>query len=154
MRRSVVFAIALGLAIAVDFQPRSLQADQPVAQIKNASGTGTVTRGSRTLAVEPGVELYEKDRIQTGTDSSLGITFRDGTQVSLGENSDFAVEEFAFEPQKGVLSFIMSLMQGSLVYVSGRIAVLAPETVRIRTVNGTVGVRGTRFAARVPGSVP
>ena len=34
------------------------------------------------------------------------------------------------------------------------VAALAPEAVRIRTVNGTVGVRGTRFAVRVPETTP
>lgn len=37
-----------------------------------------------------------------------------------------------------------------MVYISGRIAALMPQAVEIRTVNGTIGVRGTRFAARVP----
>lgn len=154
MRRSVMFMIAPVMGMLACFPPLSPEAAEPIAQIKTVSGIGTVSRGAWTLEAEAGGALFEQDRLQTGADSSLGITFRDGSRISLGENSDFVVRQFVFEPQRGSLSFIVSLIRGALVYISGRIAALAPEAVRIRTVNGTVGVRGTRFAVRVPETTP
>jgi hypothetical protein len=126
------------------------KAEEPIGQIKTLYGAGTVIRGTDTLVAAVGQQIYQKDRIQTGVKGSLGVTFKDGTQVSLGAESDFAVQDFVFEPQKGNLSFIVSLLKGSLVYISGRIAALVPQAVEIKTVNGTIGVRGTRFATRVP----
>jgi hypothetical protein len=150
MHRSEMLLTGFTLVAVVTFTWSGPKAQEPVGQIKTISGAGTVVRGSDFLRAEVGQQIYQKDRIKTGTNDSLGITFRDGTQVSLGASSDFAVQDFAFEPQKGKLSFIISLLKGSLVYISGRIASLMPQAVEIRTVNGTIGVRGTRFATRVP----
>jgi hypothetical protein len=150
MHRSEMLLTGFTLVAVVTFTWSGSRAQEPVGQIKTISGAGTVIRGTDFLRAEVGQQIYQKDRIQTGTNDSLGITFRDGTQVSLGASSDFAVQDFAFEPQIGKLSFIISLLKGSLVYISGRIAALMPQVVEIRTVNGTVGVRGTRFATRVP----
>ncbi|EWY37463.1 hypothetical protein N825_17790 [Skermanella stibiiresistens SB22] len=150
MRVLVVLVCCLSVYTVAALSISSAWAQQPVGQIKTISGTATVIRGGQSLEAAVGLFLYGADSIQTSSSSSLGITFRDGTQVSLGEYSDFAIQDFVFEPQQGRLSFIISLLRGSLVYISGRIAALAPETVVIKTVNGTIGVRGTRFAVRVP----
>lgn len=138
------------LVSMVTFDGRDLKAEEPVGQIKTIAGMGAIIRGAQSVPAEVGQEIYRKDRIQTGANDSLGITFRDGTQVSLGADSDFLVQDFVFEPQKGKLSFVVSILKGSLVYISGRIAALMPQAVEIKTVNGTIGVRGTRFATRVP----
>jgi hypothetical protein len=150
MRRSEMLLTGVALIAMVTLSGSESKAEEPIGQIKTIFGAGTVIRGGDFLKAEVGLQVFQTDRIQTGANDSLGITFRDGTQVSLGSGSDFAIQDFAFEPQKGNLSFVVSLLKGSLVYISGRIAALMPQAVEIRTVNGTIGVRGTRFATRVP----
>jgi hypothetical protein len=46
----------------------------------------------------------------------------------------------------------MKLLRGSAAFVTGRIADLRPEAVRIETPNTIVGVRGTHLAIRTDGS--
>lgn len=150
MHRLRLLLAGLILVSMVTLDGRELKAEEPVGQIKTIAGMGAVIRGVRSVPAEVGQQIYRNDRIQTGANDSLGITFKDGTQVSLGADSDFLVQDFAFEPQKGKLAFVVSILKGSLVYISGRIAALMPQAVEIKTVNGTIGVRGTRFATRVP----
>ena len=42
-----------------------------------------------------------------------------------------------------------AFMRGVAVYVSGRMAKLAPDSIRLETPSGIVGVRGTTVAVRV-----
>ena len=43
------------------------ETQEPVGQIKTISGAGTVIRGSDFLRAEVGQQIYQKDRIKTGT---------------------------------------------------------------------------------------
>jgi hypothetical protein len=43
------------------------------------------------------------------------------------------------------------MAQGTLQYISGLIAKLAPAAISIETPTGTIAVRGTRFLLRVEG---
>ena len=60
--------------------------------------------------------------------------------------------EFQFAPAEGRLAFIIDFFRGTLLYVSGVIAKLSPDSVKVRTPVATVAVRGTRFLAEVEGN--
>src|SRR6516165_1899754 len=45
---------------------------------------------------------------------------------------------------------VLKMVRGVAAYVSGKIAQLSPDAVRVETPVATVGVRGTRFVAKVP----
>jgi len=44
---------------------------------------------------------------------------------------------------------VLKFVQGAAAYVSGRIAKLAPDSIRLETPAAIVGVRGTSLAIRV-----
>jgi hypothetical protein len=122
-------------------------AAEPVAgSVKIVAGAGMVKRGGETLAAREGMHLLAKDVIQTVGDGRVGVIFLDGTRVSLGPNSELSVDEFAFAPAQGQLGLLLRLTRGILAYASGKIAQLAPQTVRLQTPVGIVGLRGTSFA--------
>ncbi|MEE8327958.1 MAG: FecR domain-containing protein, partial [Nitrosomonadaceae bacterium] len=81
--------------------------------------------------------------------SSMGITLKDATVISLGPETEFAIDEYAYAPAKNKLKLSSRITKGSLNYVSGIIAKLQPEAVKIKTPAGTIGVRGTKFAVKV-----
>jgi len=120
-------------------------AQQPPAagQIKIASGSVVIVRGTNTIPAQVGQPVYEADTLRTGDDGKIGITLKDDTRLSLGPNSEVRLDRFAFAPAEGRLGFVLKVVKGVAAYVSGQIAKIAPDAVRLETPSAIVGVRGT-----------
>lgn len=120
-------------------------AQQPAAagQIKIASGSVVIVRGTNTIPAQVGQPVYEADTLRTGDDGKVGITLKDDTRLSLGPNSEVRLDRFAFAPAEGRLGFVLKVVKGVAAYVSGQIAKIAPDAVRLETPSAIVGVRGT-----------
>ena len=120
-------------------------ADSAAGIVKLAEGASSVVRAGQTVPLQPGDAIRESDTLRTGPDGRLGVTLKDGTRLSLGPNSELALTKFAFAPADGQLGLVMRLVRGAVAYVSGRIAKLAPESIRIETPASIIGVRGTHL---------
>lgn len=120
----------------------------PIGRIKNVSGTASISRGGQSVAATVGATVFEADVLRTAADGQLGIMLRDETRLSLGPASEFAIREFAFAPAEGRMGLVLRVLRGAMAYVSGRIAALAPDRVRIETPSMVIGVRGTHILVR------
>ncbi|MFW5855167.1 MAG: FecR family protein, partial [Thermodesulfobacteriota bacterium] len=120
--------------------------------IKTIESSGWIFRGDEKLAAEPGTRLFSGDLLQTGPQGAMGIILRDNTLISMGPDSELVLNEFIFEPREGRFSLIAEMAKGTFSFLSGMIGKLSPESARIDTPVGTVGIRGTRFFAKVEGS--
>jgi hypothetical protein len=139
------------LTIALSLPAIARAAEQPVSagQIKVVSGAAFVIRGKDVLPATLGLKVFESDRVRTGSDGRLGITLKDDTRFSLGPNSEVHLDRFAYAPAEGRLALALNVVRGMAAYVSGRIAKLAPDAVRLDTPGAIVGVRGTTLALSV-----
>jgi hypothetical protein len=144
-----VSRIGLVAALVLLGAPRLVPAGPPVGVVKVVRGEAVVQRGDQMLPATPGLGLAEGDVLRTGSDGGLGVLLRDDTRISLGSRSEVRLDRFAFAPAQGSFALVLRLARGVLSYVSGRIAKLAPDAVRVETPVGMVGVRGTHFAARI-----
>lgn len=122
---------------------------QEVGQVKAVSGSVTIVRGDSAIAAVVGFPLRESDQVQTGADGRLGVTLRDETRLSFGPNTRLELSRFAFSPAEDRLALTLRLVRGTLSYISGRIAKLAPGAVAIETPTSVIGVRGTHLAIEV-----
>ncbi|MCI1003301.1 FecR domain-containing protein [Herbaspirillum sp. C9C3] len=104
---------------------------------------------SRPLAI--GERLYAGDRVVTAAASSVGFTLRDDTLISLGPNSQFLLERFAYSDKTDEGNIAVRLTKGTLRYVSGLIGKRTPENQLLSTPTATIGIRGTDFIVEVPG---
>jgi hypothetical protein len=120
-----------------------------IGRIKSTSGQVFLVRQKALIPVKAGQTLLVADGIRTGADGRAGITLQDETRLSLGPNSDVQLEQFVYAPGEGRLRFALKIARGLIAYVSGRIAKLSPEAVRLETPSAILGVRGTRLAIRV-----
>ena len=59
------------------------------------------------------------------------------------------VDRFLYVPAEGRLGLVLSVVRGVVAYVSGRIAKLSPDSIRLQTPAAVVGVRGTTLGLRV-----
>jgi len=124
---------------------------QPAAagRIKVASGSVFVVRGGAAEPAQAGQMVYAADTLRTGADGRLGVTLNDDTRVSLGPSSELRLDRFAYAPAESQLALVLRVVRGVAAYVSGRIAKLAPDAIRLETPSAIVGVRGTTVALRV-----
>ena len=144
------FGLGLGLVMALGVLDAARAAEeQPVGTVKVAQGAVFVGRAGQEIPARVGLVVLEMDVLRTGADGRLGVILRDDTRISLGPTSDLRIEQFAFQPSQGRLALILKMLRGIAVYSSGKIAALAPDSVRFETPVGVVGLRGTTFAVRI-----
>jgi hypothetical protein len=124
------------------------QKTEPAGRIKIASGAVFIVRDGQSISAQAGATVFEADVLRTGTDGRLGLTLKDDTRLSLGPSSEIRLDRFAFAPAEGRLGFVLSVVRGVAAYVSGRIAKMAPDAVRLETPAAIVGVRGTTLVIR------
>ncbi len=126
-----------------------LTGNDEVALIKTTQGDVSVKRGNETLAVQKGDVLLEHDILQTGEKGMIGLSFNDGTLISLGAKSVFSIDAYLFAPAQKKFVFEVMLHKGTAAFESGRIGKLAPQKVRFKTTQGIIGIRGTKFVVEV-----
>lgn len=120
-----------------------------IALVKSVSGDVSVNRKDERIKAEPGTQLQKMDIIISGADGSAGVTFVDGTLLSIGPSSQVDLQQYVFEPIEEQYDFSLYLKKGRAVYSSGRMGKLAPEKIKVNTPRATLGIRGTRFIVSV-----
>lgn len=146
-----IFARIFGIiAVALLVMPGATAADR-IGQVKVVSGDAVINRDGRDVMATAGESLFERDIVRTGKNSAVGMTFTDNSRVSLGPNSELALETYAFRRPGRPNSFDARLKSGSLTAASGRIAKSRPLAMRVLMPTTVLGVKGTTFAARVGG---
>ena len=143
------FCAALLVLLVVATAPLHGQQAPAAGRVKVASGGAFIVRSAKSLPAKAGDLVYEADTLRTDADGRLGVTMKDDTRVSLGPSSEVRLNRFVYAPSEGRLGFAMRVVRGAAAYVSGRIAKLSPDAVRLETPAAIVGVRGTSLAMRV-----
>ncbi len=151
LQRSMIAAACL-----VWLMPAGTSAQQPAApqavaagRVKVVAGAASIVRAGQVIAAQPGQAVFESDSLRTGTDGRIGVTLADDTRVSVGPGSEVRLDSFAYAPESGRVGLALQFIRGMAIYVSGQIAKLAPDSVRLDTPAATLGVRGTTLAVRV-----
>ena len=144
--RSLVVVVLLLCAIAA---PVFAQ-DRPVAgRIKVSTGSAFIVRDGAQTPAQVGLIVFEADGLRTGADGKVGITLNDDTRLSLGPASEVRLERYMYAPGQGGFAMVLKFARGVAAYVSGRMAKLAPDAIRLETPSAIVGVRGTTVAIHV-----
>jgi hypothetical protein len=129
--------------------PALAQQPSPAGHIKLASGSAFIVRQNAALPARPGDEVFATDALRTGADGTVGVTLQDDTRISLGPSSEVRLERYVYAPGEGGFGMVLNFVRGAAAYVSGRMAKLAPDSIRLETPSAIVGVRGTTVAVRV-----
>jgi hypothetical protein len=137
------------VVMLVTTAPAVAQQPAPAGRVKVATGAAFIVRGTETMAARPGEVVLVSDALRTGADGTIGVTLQDDTRLSLGPSSEILVERYVFAPDDSALGMVLKFVRGVATYVSGRMAKLAPDSIRLETPAAIVGVRGTTLAIRV-----
>jgi hypothetical protein len=134
-------------AILLGFTAAALAAD--VGEIKILKGAAHLERGKERLPLRVGMPVQETDKVVTGDDGTVGITFADNSLLSVGPNSVFAIDRYVFDSTTHAGQFESTLSKGTLAVISGKMVKQSPDAMRVRTPSAIMGVRGTEFIVRV-----
>ena len=137
------------VVVALMASPAFAQQPAAAGRIKVVSGSVFVVRAGTAQTAQAGQLVYESDTLRTGADGRIGVTLNDDTRVSLGPSSEVRLDRFSYAPAESQLALVLRVVKGMAAYVSGRIAKLAPDAIRLETPAAIVGVRGTTVAVRV-----
>ena len=138
---------AILLALMATATTAALAAD--VGEIKIVRGAAHLERGKQSLPLSVGMPVQENDKVVTGDDGTVGITFADNSLLSVGPNSVFAIDRYVFDSTTHAGQFDSTLSKGTLAVVSGKMVKQSPEAMHVRTPSAIMGVRGTDFVVRV-----
>ena len=138
----VFLMVAFGLA-AIVF------AGEPIGIIKSTQGEALVKRNNGYVTAVKGEQIYAQDILQTSSNSSVGLSFNDGTTVSVGPKSMLRVDDYRYKPYTSDYNLDLSLQKGTAAFESGKIGKLAPQKVAFRVPQGLIGIRGTKFVVEV-----
>jgi hypothetical protein len=144
-QRQAVAAVLVAISSSVHL----LADGAPAGRIKSAAGEAFVVRAGASRPAAAGDAVAATDIVRTGAGGQVGLVLRDDTRLTLGPDTTLDLARFEFEPARHELSLVVRVLQGVVSYVSGRIAKLAPEAIRIETPSSVIGVRGTHLLIQV-----
>jgi len=117
--------------------------------IKFVTGGVSIVGAGGAVSAAPNMRVSSGDVIKTDAEGFVGIIFADDTVVSMGPHSEFALDDFQFNPAGKELSFVMRMLKGTFSFLSGQIAKLSPDNVKLMTPDATLGIRGTKLLVKV-----
>jgi hypothetical protein len=118
--------------------------------LKSVVGEVYVTKGQERREAKSGGGVSETERIVTGADGIAVLLLRDGTQLTVGPNSQVDLTRFQFDATTQTGGLVVRVILGTIRMVTGILGKLAPENVKVMTPSSTVSVRGTDFIVEVP----
>ena len=136
-RLFVVAGLLALLSIAVAPHALAANAGRTTAVIQDARGTPP---GQTTRVLRPKLDVFENERIQTDERGVTQILLVDGTNLTVGPNSDLTIDRFVYNPQTSVGEIAAKLSRGVLRFVGGQIS--KRGKVAISTPVAVIGVRG------------
>ena len=122
-----------------------------VGSVRQVKGEAFLVRQGKNIPAEPKQQIMLNDVLRTGSGGALGVILRDDTVLSLGPDSEFSIDQFAFAPVDDDLSLVGKMTRGTATFLTGKIGQMRPQAVKVKTPNGTIGVRGTQFLVEVDG---
>jgi hypothetical protein len=120
-----------------------------IGHIQTLKGQVSIVRGAQLQPGTAGSVLHRGDLIRTAKPGAVSIVMTDDTTISLGPNSELSLQEYAFDPKDGHFSLVMKMAKGTFSYLSGLIAKLAPDSVKLLIPDATIAVRGTKLLVDV-----
>jgi hypothetical protein len=129
----VVLAIALaGPALA-----------EPVGRVDHVENSVTAEQAGARRALAVDDALDRADVLTSGDAARLQATLEDDTRITLGENAVLRIDAFLYAPEAGDGALALRVLEGTFLFVGGRVEDVPGATVTISTPFATMGIRGT-----------
>ena len=123
-----------------------------IGHVSKLTGAATAIRNGVSIILNNGDNVEKGDVVQSGSDSTLGITFIDGTVFGLSSNARMVLNEMVYDPNGSNNSSLLSLVAGTITFVAGETA--KHGDMKIDTPVATMGIRGTAVLMAIHFKIP
>jgi hypothetical protein len=123
-----------------------------IGHVTKLSGSATAIRNGVSIELHVGDNVNKGDVVQAGADSSLGLTFIDGTVFGLSANARMVLNDMVYDPNGSSNSSLLSLVQGTITFLAGETA--KHGDMKVNTPVATMGIRGTAVLVEIDFQVP
>ena len=118
-----------------------------IGHVTKLTGNATAIRNGVSIILNQGDNVNKGDVVQSGSDSTLGITFIDGTVFGLASNAKMVLNEMVYDPNGSDNKSLLSLVQGTISFVAG--ATAKKGDMKVDTPVATMGIRGTAVLVEI-----
>ncbi|WP_024512766.1 FecR domain-containing protein [Bradyrhizobium sp. ARR65] len=125
---------------------------QVIGHVTKLVGSATAIRNGVSIILNMGDNVEKGDVVQSGADSTLGLTFIDGTVFGLSSNARMVLNEMVYDPNGSSNSSLLSLVAGTITFVAGETA--KHGDMKVDTPVATMGIRGTAVLVEIDFAVP
>lgn len=136
----VVLAMAILLPATVHARDT---ANCRIGDIEKVYGDVQVIRAGTTVVPVPGEAFCARDRFVTSRNGIAALKFRDGTEITVGKDTEFAIDRWK-ERRVFANEAVFSLAKGAFRALTGSMTKRRHDF-SIQTRVATIGVRGTEF---------
>ncbi|NPV20208.1 Npun_F0296 family exosortase-dependent surface protein [Bradyrhizobium aeschynomenes] len=143
---------ALSGAVQVSQAGGTASAGKVIGHVTKLQGTATVIRNGVSILLHNGDNVEKGDIVQSGSNSTVGITFIDGTVFGLSSNARMVLNEMVYDPNGSNNSSLISLVAGTISFVAGETA--KHGDMKVDTPVATMGIRGTAVLVEIDFTVP
>jgi VCBS repeat-containing protein len=127
-------------------------AGQIIGHVTKLVGSATAIRNGVSIILNMGDNVEKGDVVESGSASTLGITFIDGTVFGLSANARMVLNEMVYDPNGSNNSSLLSLVAGTITFVAGETA--KHGDMKVDTPVATMGIRGTAVLVEIDFTVP
>jgi len=120
-----------------------------IGLVKTLQPDAKVLRQGDETNLQIGSEIFEGDNIITDNTGSVGITFNDGSVLTVGSSGEIIIDTYLFNLAESKFSFLTQVFKGTVAFISGAINKLAPGSMRFKTPTAMLGMRGTKVIVEV-----
>ena len=145
---SLAYKLAIAIAVATGFVLGG------VALISDAHAAGPtvgmVNKVENQAQVDGqpaavGTLVHTNDTVSTGAKGRLQVTFRDQTNLTLGENASVVIDRYVFDPDASIGEATFNTTKGAFRLATGRLNEMTKKNISVSSPFAAMGVRGTDF---------
>ncbi|ODN65627.1 MULTISPECIES: FecR family protein [Methylophaga] len=123
---------------------------QSVGVVKTMLGKVQLLRAEGELInLALGDEVFIADKLQTKQNSSVGILFSDDTRIGAGPDTSFSIDDYQFDSKTQLGRADLSLKNGTLAVVGGKLAAKDSQSVKVHTPTSTLTATCSTLSVKV-----
>ena len=92
-----------------------------------------------------GSPVHTNDTVSTGAKGRLQVTFRDQTNLTLGENASVVIDRYVFDPDASIGEATLNTTKGAFRLATGRLNEMTKKNITVSSPFAAMAVRGTDF---------
>lgn len=115
----------------------------PIGQVDRVQNSVTAANAGATRVLVASDPIYFGETLTSAAAARLEATLADETRITLGENSSLVIDEFIYEPGSEGGSLALKVLEGTFLFVGGKVEGPTGGNVAISTPFATLGIRGT-----------